>query len=152
MPRESREDSLFQRGDSLTSEKPLQRSSTKIVQAPIHEVDSQWETPAKVYSFSRSSIDLVYLKNQIRRATTQSDRKHVDKLWYRFLQDMSESKGRGEPEAKICAEFLRAFMSMKYTNRAAEVWNKMNALGLKPVQKHWVALLMGCVKLETFKA
>lgn len=87
---------------------------------------------------------------EIEQASTRSDTEFAMNLWrqYKAYLEAEKSKDKSDSTDRLYAGFLRSFWALRRYDHAIEVWNHMLDSGHPPSQKHWNAMLTGCVRAQ----
>lgn len=83
-------------------------------------------------------------------ASRRSDRGLAVGLWRQFLAHLETDKSDDETDSinRLYSQFLRTFWALRRYDCAIEVWNHMISSGHPPNQKHWNAMLTGCIRAK----
>lgn len=69
-------------------------------------------------------------------------------VWHQFTSRPKPDNIQEWLLERIMHQFISTFFSLRRSELAIEVWNYMVSLGHHPNQKHWHAMIVGCVKTK----
>lgn len=84
---------------------------------------------------------------ELEGASNRYDTEGAVSLWRQFQAHLESGKleDRTDSIDKLYSQFIRTFWALRRHNHAIEVWNHMISSGHQPNQRHWNAMLTGCV-------
>ncbi|KAF6231764.1 hypothetical protein HO173_010066 [Letharia columbiana] len=80
----------------------------------------------------------------------RTDTERAVELWRQFQAylEAGKSEDKADSTDQLYARFLRTFWALRRHDHAIEVWNHMINSGHLPGQRHWSAMLTGCVQAK----
>ena len=91
------------------------------------------------------------LLKDLATALHKSDARLAMESW-RSFRSRSTTQKSSDIGAKIYLQFISVFFSLGFPAQAVEVWNHMADTGQELRQKHWHAMLLGCVKSKDLRS
>lgn len=93
-----------------------------------------------------TNLEAFHMKRIERATETLKSHMKLDELWKEVqLAYRTEGRTVAIPRS-VYNNFLSAYLILRNSQRAVEVWNHMVAHNVKPDMQSWVALLEGCAK------
>ncbi len=85
-------------------------------------------------------------RSEVNVALKRKDPEGAVTLWDNFVDYLDSGKPKDkDTNSRVFAEFLRTFWVVRCSNQAIAVWNYMVNYGQSPAQRHWSAMLSGCI-------
>ncbi|KAL8740050.1 MAG: hypothetical protein Q9190_007207 [Brigantiaea leucoxantha] len=86
----------------------------------------------------------------LEKATEHFNLKQVSAIWKDFETRISFTDVHKRHLETLFARFLSSFWTLRLHDQAVHVWNKMISFDIQPNQRHWNAMLSGCVKARDY--
>ena len=79
----------------------------------------------------------------LNKAISERNVKYAESVWHHFLQQAGTGKISSEVQMELYGPFLTAFLALRRTQVAIDVWNSMIQSGQQPRSEHWLIMLEG---------